>query len=643
LAVALSALDAFAAPALEVPKEAVDALYRPWQTLSARVSPDGSLVVALVAEGEKVLVRVSDPESGASLDAFELRGEASNSVEWIDGATLAVEERHHGELRFGESGTHVAAIRRSAAGLEKEAWRIQTKGWLVSALPQADDAFLYAVADEGAVYRLSARALLALGRPGATGSEPDLFSRDACVARLGGAASHWVTDAQGRVRAAIAVSPHDVRLFYREARSERFRKIKTWSAAGGPFVLPFAMANDGRNLLVLSNEGVDRVGLYEWDPRERAQASLVYEHPVADVLGVLGDENGRIVGVVYSQSGEPVYHYFREGDAQLQGSLQSHFPGQSIAVVSRSRDAKQVMLFVSDSADPGSFQLLDVERDEIVEVGRQAPWLDPARLRPALHFPVDAADGLSLDAFVTLPAGVDSPPLVVVPHGGPLGVLDLRTFDRSVQHLALAGFAVLQVNYRGSAGRGRAFLDAGRREWGRGIEDDIDRAIAAAVERGWVDPDRMCIAGSSYGGYSALMSVIRYPGRFRCAASLAGITDIALMFTSSDFSASQEGRAFFAEVVGDPALHYDELKSRSPVYRASEIDAPLLLMHGARDARVHPEHSWRLRAMLDLYGKPYEWVLVDAMGHSFETLEQLRTQMDHLVRFLAEHLGPDGS
>lgn len=165
-------------------------------------------------------------------------------------------------------------------------------------------------------------------------------------------------------------------------------------------------------------------------------------------------------------------------------------------------------------------------------------------------------------------------------------------FDPLVQYLAAGGLAVLQVNYRGSAGRGRTFLDAGKRAWGKGIEEDLEAAIEEVSRRGWVDGGRICVAGGSYGGYSALMSVIRHPGRYRCAASINGPTDLPFLYHSSRFlHGTDEGRTYFRDFVGDPEEGYDELLTISPAYRAAEIQVPVLLVHATDDERVESTTS----------------------------------------------------
>jgi dipeptidyl aminopeptidase/acylaminoacyl peptidase len=224
-----------------------------------------------------------------------------------------------------------------------------------------------------------------------------------------------------------------------------------------------------------------------------------------------------------------------------------------------------------------------------------------------------------------------------MPHGGPIGVQDTREFDPVVQSLAAHGYAVLQVNYRGSAGRGTGFLEAGHGAWGKGIEDDIEAALDHVIAQGLVDADRVCSFGGSYGGYSALIGVTRRPQRYRCAAAFAAPTDLVLL--SSEYFDGSDGRRIFARNVGDPDADRERLIAVSPAYRVADMNVPILLIQGDRDRVVDPEHAYRMRAMLEVSGKPYQWMLIEGATHE-PTPGQALQLLERLHAFLAQHLKP---
>lgn len=230
-------------------------------------------------------------------------------------------------------------------------------------------------------------------------------------------------------------------------------------------------------------------------------------------------------------------------------------------------------------------------------------------------------------------------PLVVMPHGGPHSVRDDHAYDPFAQYLASWGYAVLQVNYRGSSGYGLEFAQLGRREWARGIEDDIDAAVERARQHPAIDAGRLCIVGGSYGGFSALASVVRHRDRYRCAVSINGASDVPFIGESSDFADSERSMQSWQRMVGDVENERETLLEISPAYHVDRIEAPVLVVYGTRDRRVDPDHSHRVLAMLELYGKPHEVLEIEGAEHGFHRHEWIIVART-VRRFLSEHLLP---
>ena len=211
--------------------------------------------------------------------------------------------------------------------------------------------------------------------------------------------------------------------------------------------------------------------------------------------------------------------------------------------------------------------------------------------------------------------------MVVMPHGGPHDVRDRRQYDPFVQYLASWGFAVLQPNFRGSTGYGLEFQEAIKKEWARGIEDDIDAAVEHAMSMPEIDGDRLCIIGTSYGGFSALASVVRHKDRYRCAISINGASDIPLLYDSSDMGDSKRVMEFYEEYVGDLETEREKLVAVSPAYAVAGIEAPVFMIYGTEDRRVDPDHSHRMLLMLETYGKEHDSLAIEKMRHSPRRLE----------------------
>lgn len=249
---------------------------------------------------------------------------------------------------------------------------------------------------------------------------------------------------------------------------------------------------------------------------------------------------------------------------------------------------------------------------------------------------IEARDGMKLHGLLTSvdSSNVSKPPMVVLVHGGP-HARDSRQFDPVVQLLATRGYAVLQVNFRGSTGFGSAFEAAGRGEWGGTMQDDVTDATRWAIEHGHADPLRICIMGESYGGYAALMGLVREPSLYRCAVSVSGIASLELMFEEGDVPDARWGRAYLEDVLGTDKERWRE---RSPANLAERIDAPVLLVHGGKDERVPIEHAKLLEKALRSVGKPVETHFVDSEAHGFMNARNRVAAYNHILQFIERRL-----
>jgi dienelactone hydrolase len=628
----------------------INELFRDPMYRRAIISPSGEYVAAeFFAEGRlKVVVVEIERNIHKNVMTVEEYGDKAwiTQLLWADTNSLVItiDKEEHWSTQNRESVTYVVEVKPSDDDLERRFYEVEVRGRVIDPLPAVDDEILYSpTSDLTSVYRVKLSDLPQYGEDSDKNPSESTFTNEALVARLDREVLWWISDANGQVRCAIAMSddPVEVQIWYRPGVSSE------WSIALAQSdpkrfneMIPLGISEDGSKLLVATDRDRDRYGLFEYDPMEQKLGDLLYEHPTAQIVDVTYDYSGsRLLGASYLESGVVRYAYLDSGGDPDQTLLRKAFPEKSVWTTGISKDQRRLSVLVSSPDSPGIFYHFDLDSEQSTEIGRVAPWLDDNVLAKVEAFKVQSSDGIEVEAFLAHPPRQkERPPLVVMPHGGPVGVMDMRTFNPLVQYLARSGFAVLQVNYRGSGGYGRAFRESGYRQWGRGIEDDIDAAVEYVMAQDSFATNRMCIVGASYGGYSALMSVIRHPTRYRCAATFAGVTDIALMFNSSDWASSGELREKMAEVTGDPELEYDELRKYSPVYRASEIRVPIYLAHGIDDRRVDVDHAYRLKAMLDLHEAPVLWELMKDTGHGFPTRDdEIRYQV-HLRRFLADHL-----
>jgi dipeptidyl aminopeptidase/acylaminoacyl peptidase len=322
--------------------------------------------------------------------------------------------------------------------------------------------------------------------------------------------------------------------------------------------------------------------------------------------------------------------------AKLYRGLEAAFPGQSVAITSRTEDGKLAVVQVSSDRNPGAFYLFDTETLQASRIMGRRDWIDPEAMGRTRGVSFKARDGLPIHGYLTTPAGSDGKhlPMVVYVHGGPFGVNDTWGFDPQVQLLANAGYAVLQVNYRGSGNYGMAFEQAGAKQWGQAMQDDVTDATRWAIREGIADPGRICIAGASYGAYASLMGVAKEPDLYQCAIGYVGVYDLEMMYGRGDIQERMTGKNFLRDWLGREGL-----AANSPVNLAGRIRTPVFLAAGGEDQRTPIEHTEKMERALKGAGIPVETLYYRTEGHGFYKLEHRRELYRRMLAFLSRHLG----
>ncbi len=446
-----------------------------------------------------------------------------------------------------------------------------------------------------------------------------------------------VVDRNDDVRFAFGYNEH-----FRVAASWKPRPGDPWQEFELPgfrdgTIIPYHFSADNRAVIFTGvREGESLRKLYQVDLQTQA-VQLLHGFEDVDVAGVITDLAGSEVIGVRADRARAEHHWLDKDHpaTQLYLLLERAFPGQSIELTSASDDGRLAVVFVSSDTNPGEYFLFDATRKKADFIRASRQWIDPRQMRPKEHIEVASRDGLVLYGYLTRPEGEQPHALVVLPHGGPHGIRDTWRFDDEVQLLANRGYAVLQLNFRGSDGYGVDFEAAGFRQWGARMQDDLTDATRWAIQRGIADPARICIYGASYGGYAALMGVAREPQLYRCAIGSAGVYDLELMRSSADIPDSRLGLSYLDEVLGNDRV---ELYGRSPVNLAKRIEVPVLLIHGRSDWRADPQQFERMKAALEQAGKPVESLLLDREGHGYYDPQARQQVYQRILDFLDRHL-----
>lgn len=415
----------------------------------------------------------------------------------------------------------------------------------------------------------------------------------------------------------------------RKSRLNELKKLPDFDVVG-----PTQKA--GVFLVCQRMEGKDTSVIRTYDIAKLEFGEVVAERPDRDFESAFVDENLRLVGGAFWDD-RLNYHF-------TDPSLAAHFRAINRALKDTCNvqlydidlDHKRLLLKVTGPQEPGSFQVYDRERRALEYVGLSKPWLPPGRLAATEAVKVKTRDGAEITSYLTTPINRKGPlPMVVMPHGGP-EIRDYLDYDLTVQALAARGWLVLQPNFRGSGGYGKAFAELGKRQWADRMQDDVEDAVAHVVACGKADPARLAIFGASYGGYAALMGAVRKPSMYKAVVSVAGDADLieSLAFSRREDGADSPAYAYWCGSMGDPAKDAELLARASPARRAAEIQAPVLLIHGAEDTIVDPKQSRLMAKALKAAGKTCELVELKGEGHRNWSDETWKTVLTKVTDFI---------
>lgn len=448
----------------------------------------------------------------------------------------------------------------------------------------------------------------------------------------------YFTDAKGAVRATYGFNlDNSVKTFVRADERTEWSQIND-EASSGIRMLPVGFSADGDHLYLVSQRATG-TSVIERHDMATGTRSVVLADDKAEPLEIIYDHVTGVPAGVRYMDGKPRTAFFEPGSAleRQYRSLESAFGGDSVAITSSTRDGGIVLVHVSSDRNAGDFYTFDTVNKKAAHVLSTRGWHDPEAMAGMRPFRFAARDGLEMSGYVTVPPGSDGKalPMVVMPHGGPYGIYDRWAFDADVQMLAAAGYAVLQVNYRGSGNQGRGFQTAGAREWGGKMQDDLTDATRWAVAQGIADAQRICIHGGSYGGYAALMGVAKEPALYRCASGYVGVYDLPAM-QAEDARGSRRHGNWSKDWVGDDNAM---LAANSPTRLADRIQVPVLLAAGGEDEVAPVEHTRKMERALQAAGVPVEAIYYPTEGHGFYVEANRREYYTKLLAFLGKHIG----
>ena len=458
------------------------------------------------------------------------------------------------------------------------------------------------------------------------------------VAKNPGNIQGWITDHDGKVRAATTSDGVNTSLLYRATESAPFKTVLTTSFKDS--VDPLFFTFDNKKLYVSSNLGRDKKAIVILDPETAKEEQLLYENPEVDVEGLAYSKKRKVLTEISYTTWKTQYKFLDAQSEALHKTLQEKLPGYEVITQSHTKDESTWIVAAYNDRTQGSRYLFDSKSGTLTRLADINPAIaekDMAEMKPVQY---KARDGLVINGYLTLPLGKDPKnlPVIVNPHGGPW-VRDVWGYNPEVQLLANRGYAVLQMNYRGSTGYGRQFWEASFKQWGKAMQDDITDGVQWLVQQGIADPKRVAIYGGSYGGYATLAGVTFTPDLYAAAVDYVGVSN---MFTFMK-TIPPYWKPFLDqmhEMVGDPVKDKELLTAVSPALHTDRIKTPLFVAQGANDPRVNKAESDQIVESLRKRGVPVEYMVKDNEGHGFHNEENRFDFYTAMEGFLAKHLAP---
>jgi len=595
------------------------------------VSPTGRRVAALSKWKEHLNLYVIDvktkrPTQLTGLDLMDI-----TSVHWIGDDRLVFSARDDGYETGGlfaidADGTHSRALGESAQQQAKEGSAVFRETSFLGRYGSSTDEILVLSNERRLfdfdVYRMNVH----------TGAKR-------MVARNPGHIQNWIADGTGAVRAGFGAEGRDLFLIYRDTANGEWREIKRWDFTKGS-IKPLAFDQANKLLYVLSGFERNTAAICLYDPTAGKIVQELFADSTYDMGEVIMSRTNRSLLGYYYYGEKPEFVWTDSAMKKLQVLVDQELSETKNVFYSRSDDNVWIVITAVSDRDPGTFYLVNTRTLSMEKLVSRMEWIKPAQMGEMKPIQYQARDGMTIHGYLTLPAGKDphNLPLIVNPHGGPW-VRDVWGFNDEVQFLASRGYAVLQMNFRGSTGYGGKLLQAGYGQWGLAMQDDITDGVRWAVSQGIANPRRIAIYGASYGGYATMAGLAFTPELYRCGINYVGVTDIELLLKTIP-EAWEATRAQMEAMTGNAKRDRERLRATSPLLNADKIRVPVFFAYGGLDDRVDMKHATKLASKLKDHHVPFEWMVRSDEGHGYRHWKNKIEFYQVAEKFLAENLAP---
>lgn len=621
---------------------AIEDFFRHSKFSSATLSPSGQFLAALAPVNGRLNLVVVDLKGKSSVAVTAFKENDVGNIRWVNNKRLVYstidlkaglgEQRGGGLYAIDRDGQAPREITASVANMMLSGARVYRYTTMLSRVGDDSDE-IYAVTNERSakftdVYRLNTR----------TGAK-QLLTFDAP-----GGVTTWMVDREGVPRAAVQIEKAEIfKLWVRPSATAPWKLVHESSLKDGDGMTPLAFDWSGALYVSARAKGDDKAAIYKLAMDTGTLGEKIASDPFYDLTdGLIFDVvQKKLVGVAINGD-KPTFVWLDQQWSRWHGMVEATLPNR-VNRLSRTTDSSSLLVVSQSDRVAAEYFLFDPVNRKLEEVGAAQPWMNASSLGEREFIRYESRDGTGIPAYVTYPPNVERSklPLVVYVHGGPWVRGDAWDYDRMAQFLATRGYAVLQSNFRGTEGNGWRHFRSSWKQWGLTMQDDLTDGVQHLIKKGVVDSRRICIMGASYGGYATMMGLVKDPDLYKCGINYVGVTDPMLLHTVtwSDNADSDWTKYRMADMVGDPDKDKELMSRASPLQRAAEIKAPILMAYGGEDYRVPLVHGERMKAALDARGVPVEWVVYREEGHGWLKEENQYDFARRVEKFLAKHIG----
>ncbi|WP_264789357.1 S9 family peptidase [Aureispira anguillae] len=451
--------------------------------------------------------------------------------------------------------------------------------------------------------------------------------------------SSWITDHKGQLRIAIATDGVNTSVLYRKTEQDNFNIVLTTNFKETVHPMYFDFDND-ETVYALSNRGRDKTAVVKMNIATGEELELIFEHPEVDVSYMSYSRQRQVPTTISYVTWKRQHKFVDQQVEDLYKRLERDLGKYEVVITSTNKSEDKFVVRTYSDRSLGAYYFYDKTTDQLEKITEVSAWLKEDQLAEMKPINYKSRDGLTIHGYLTLPKNVEHKnlPVIINPHGGPWA-RDAWTFNPEVQFLANRGYAVLQMNFRGSTGYGRQFWEASFQEWGLKMQDDVTDGVQWLIDEGIADPSRIAIYGGSYGGYCTLAGITFTPDLYACAIDYVGVSNL-FTFMETIPPYWEIYLKMLHEMVGDPSNPEDSIRMRatSPVFHVDKIKAPLLIAQGAKDPRVNQDESDQMVAALREKGVAIEYILKENEGHGFHNQENRFEFYGRMEKFLEKHL-----